>query len=311
MNDMELSGAERQTGDEPKGLDVMGTNAIELAGVERQIGDFILGPLDLTIPRGSVVALVGNNGAGKTTLLDMVAGLGAPDSGAIRVLGLDQPRNVTAIKARVAYVNLGLDFSDWGTVGSALRFLRPFYRDWDQARCEDLMKRLRLGASNRLETQSPGERMKFLLLTALSRSADLFILDEPTSGLDIHAREVLSEQIAVLRQEASRTIVISTHEIDYLEPLSDHIVVLHRGRFRTVGRVDALGERYRMIDVLLAEDARAPAGLILSERSEGRARFLHDRHAVDRAEIERRGLTIVSETRVTLQELLLILTRED
>ena len=74
-----------------------GTNTIELSGVERQIGAFQLGPLDLTVPRGVVLALVGNNGAGKTTLMDLLMGFGWADTGSIRVLGLEQPRDGTTI----------------------------------------------------------------------------------------------------------------------------------------------------------------------------------------------------------------------
>jgi ABC-2 type transport system ATP-binding protein len=290
-----------------------GANAIELSSVQRHIGRFTLGPLDFTVPRGGVLALVGNNGAGKTTLLDLLMGFGWADAGTIRVLGLELPREATAIKSRAAYVNPDMDFSAWGTVGKALDFISGFYRDWDDKRCNDVLRDFRLDRSSNLGTHSFGERMKFLLVTALARDADLFLLDEPTIGLDVHAQEVLSDQIGILRQRDSRTIVISTHQLGYLEQLADHVAVLHHGRVLAMDRIDVLLDRYRWIDVLCSAGTLLPqiTGLTLHSQSGDRARFTLDRSVSERGDAEKHGLTVIDETTMSLQDLVSALTRED
>src|SRR5215216_2574584 len=115
-------------------------DAVALKGVERRLGSFALGPLDLTVPCGAVLAFVGPNGAGKTTTLDLLMGMGEADRGEIGVLGLGMPRDEVAIKAKVAYVSPDLNFAPWGNVGRALDFVRGFYPDWDQQRCERLLR---------------------------------------------------------------------------------------------------------------------------------------------------------------------------
>src|ERR1041385_454423 len=125
-------------------------NAIALRKVERRQGDFTLGPLDLTVPRGAGLAFVGPNGAGKTTTLDLLMGMGAADRGEIDVLGLAMPRDQVAIKSKVAYVSPDLNFTPWGNVGRALDFVRGFYPDWDQARCDRLLAEFSVARKERI-----------------------------------------------------------------------------------------------------------------------------------------------------------------
>jgi ABC-type multidrug transport system ATPase subunit len=239
--------------------------------------------------------------------------VGWTDAGVIRVLGLEQPSQAPAIKARTAYVNPDVDYSAWGTVNKALNFIGGFYRDWDETRCDRMLAAFKLDGSSSLASHSFGERMKFLLVTALARDPDLVLLDEPTIGLDVHAQEVLADQIGELRQRELRTIVISTHQLGFLEQLADHVAVLHRGRLLAMDRIDVLLDRYRWIDVVCPEAAALPRpeGLNLFSRSGDRARFMLDRNLADRALLEQRGFTVIDETAVPLQDLVSMLTRED
>ena len=163
------------------------TDALALKDVTRRLGSFRLGPLSLSVPRGSVTALIGPNGAGKTTTLDLALGLGAPDGGAIEVTGLAMPADEVAIKRKVAYVNPDLNYQPWGRVGRALDFLRKFYPDWDDAACDRLLADFGLSRGEKIASLSFGARMKLSLVAAFSRDAELLLLDEPTTGLDVNA----------------------------------------------------------------------------------------------------------------------------
>ena len=223
-------------------------NAIALKGVERKLGSFVLGPLDLTVPRGAVLAFVGPNGAGKTTTLDLLMGMGSADRGEIGVLGLTMPRDEVAIKSKVAYVSPDLNFTPWGSVGRALDFVRGFYPDWNQDRCERLLTEFSVARNERIAALSFGARIKLSLVMALSRDAELLLLDEPTVGLDVNARLLLFREIRdfVKRQDGTkgRTVVISSHQLSDLEKLADHVAILNKGRLIATGRMDELVERH-------------------------------------------------------------------
>ena len=130
----------------------MNSPAIEIQGLIKRHAAFTLGPLDLTVPRGAIYGLIGPNGAGKTTIIDMIFGMGKNDAGQIRVLGLDHRTDAVALKRRAAYVSPDLNFQVWGRVGKAIRFVRGFFPDWDDAYCAALMTALKAAVA----TLQPG-----------------------------------------------------------------------------------------------------------------------------------------------------------
>lgn len=205
-------------------------DAIVLKGVERRLGDFALGPLDLTVPRGAVLAFVGPNGAGKTTTLDLLMGMGKADRGEIGVLGFTMPRDEVAVKSRIAYVSPDLNFTPWGSVGRALDFVRGFYPDWDSQRCERLLEEFSVARKERIAALSFGARIKLSLVMALSRDAELLLLDEPTVGLDVNARLLLFRELRDFVKRQDRAVVISSHQLSDLEKLADHVAILNKGK---------------------------------------------------------------------------------
>jgi ABC-type Na+ transport system ATPase subunit NatA len=184
--------------------------AIELLGFEKRLGNFRLGPLDLAVPSGTILALIGPNGAGKTTTRDLLMGMGRPDAGRIRMLGMDLARDEVAIKRRTACVNPDLDYRAWGTVGAAIDFVRGFYPDWDDGRCERLLGELRLSRDEKVATLSFGVRIKLALVLALARDAELLLLVAVS-------RRLLFAELLSFMQRPDRTIVISSHQLADLE----------------------------------------------------------------------------------------------
>jgi len=184
-------------------------NAIEIRGLIKNYPAFKLGPLDLTVPRGAIYGLIGPNGAGKTTAIDLIFGMGRNDAGEIRVLGLDHQRDGVELKRRAAYVSPDLNFAVWGQVGKAIRFVRGFYPNWDDAYCAALMKEFHLSAADKIATLSFGAKTKLSLLLALSRRPELLILDEPTTGLDAVSKQQVFAELLKAVEEGERTVLIS------------------------------------------------------------------------------------------------------
>ncbi len=288
----------------------MTTPAIALDGLYCKLGKFELGPITTSVPRGSVVALIGPNGAGKTTLLDLIMGLGRPGRGRIEVVGLSHPRDIVAIKARVAYVNPDLNFATWGTVGRALDFVRGFYPDWDDARCERLLKAFEIKRADKIATLSFGGRIKLSLVAALSRDAELLLLDEPTVGLDVAARRVLFHEILDVVKAENRTVVISSHQLDDLERLADHCAIIARGQLLTLAPMDGLLDRYRQVDAVIPGRLPDIAGLKLIARDGDRVRLLVDRSVCGDRDLEAGGVRPVAEVAMTLEDLFVALTSD-
>lgn len=284
--------------------------AIELRDLYCKLGRFELGPIGTTIPRGGVLALIGPNGAGKTTLLDLIMGLGRPKSGLIEVLGLDQPSNEVAIKAKVAYVNPDLNFSVWGSVGRALDFVRGFYPDWNDQRCVRLMEAFELRRGDKIATLSFGGRIKLSLIMALSREAELLLLDEPTVGLDVNARRILFHEILEVVKDENRTVVISSHQLADLERLADRCAIIAKGRLIAMAPMDGLLERYRQIDAVMIGRLPDVAGVRLIARQGDRVRLLVDREAGGDSTLEAHGLRPVADIAMSLEDLFVALTTD-
>ena len=293
----------------------MATSAIEIDGIACRLGGikgggFTLGPIDARIPRGCVLALIGPNGAGKTTLLDTLMGLGRPNQGAIRILGLDLKRHDVAIKARTAYVNPDLNYATWGSVGKALDFVSGFYPDWDDARCARLLEAFELKRPDKINTLSFGGRIKLSLVMALARDAELLLLDEPTVGLDVNARRVLFQEILDIVRNEDRTVVISSHQLADLERLADMCAVIHKGKLLVMAPMDALLDRYRQVDAIMSGAVPAHPGVRLLARDGDRVRLLIDLSLCPEADFAKLGIAPVADVAMTLEDLFVALTKE-
>ena len=283
-------------------------SALSLSRVERRVGKFALGPIDLEVPQGAVMAFIGPNGAGKTTTLDLIMGLASADGGRIEVLGRTMPKDEVAIRARVGYVSPDLNFAPWGKVGRALDFVRGFYPDWDEARAAHLMREFGIARGERIAALSFGARIKLSLVMALARDAELLLLDEPTVGLDVNARQILFREILDFVKREERSVLISSHQLSELERLADHVALIDQGKLITVDRMDALVGRYVQIDAQTNDPAQPlPPGLKLLDRDGSWMRLLLDRKTIEPAALAAQGITVLSETPMTLEEIFLAL----
>jgi ABC-2 type transport system ATP-binding protein len=287
--------------------------AIEFKGIQKSFGlNFSLGPLSLTVPRGSIFGLIGPNGAGKSTALNMLMGLGEPSLGSIRALDCDLPGSEVEVKRRTAFVSPDMDYRAWGTVGRAIDFVRGFYPDWNAARCEELQFAFGVHRGSRIESLSFGARMKLALILALSREPELLVLDEPTLGLDAVARRQLFSELLRFMTTEARTILISSHQLTDLERFADHVAIINKGKLLSTGRTDRLLERYRQLDVRISPDTQiAVKGMQVLERSGDRAKILFDQDSGSADALRGLGAEVIAEIPWSLEELFLNLIKSD
>jgi len=285
--------------------------AIEIRALEKRYPRFTLGPLDLTVPSGSIYALIGPNGAGKTTLIDQIFGMGSPDAGAIKVLGLDHSLDEVAVKQRCGYAGPELNFAVWGRIEKAIRFHRGFRPTWDDAHCERLMQAFGLSAQDRIATLSFGSRTKLALLLALAWHPQVLILDEPTTGLDAHSkRAVFSELLGIVKDE-TRTVMVSSHQLADMERFADRLGVLHQGKLVAEGATAELVERHVLaeFDAENAEPLKDLTGVHVQEHEGSRWRAVLDTITCPLESLRTRGARDVRTQPLSLEELFLALTR--
>ena len=204
--------------------------------------------LSLHAQDGAITGLLGPNGAGKTTSLRMLVGLVTPDSGTIRVDGVDLRDDPQGVRARLGVLSDARGLYPRLTARENIVYhgrLHGVADEVAQARCEQLARLLEMESllDRRTDGFSQGERMKTALARALVHDPHNIVLDEPTNGLDVVATRALREALRVLRDETGKCIVFSTHIMQEVERLCDRVVVVARGKHVADGTVASLCEQ--------------------------------------------------------------------
>ena len=238
---------------------------IEIQNLSRRYGklDAVNG-LSLTVRAGKCYGFFGRNGAGKTTTIKCLLNLLRPDSGAVRVFGLDPQRNEVAVKSRLAYVPDQVAFYPWMTVADTLEYLASFRKHWNEDIENDLLKRFQLDPKQKSSHLSKGQRTQLALIGAICPEPELLVLDEPTSGLDPIVRREFIETVIGAYQSGDpgkRTVFVSTHLISEFEGLIDEFTIIEEGRNLLTMEADAARDRFRKIN---ARFAQPPAQLNLA-----------------------------------------------
>ena len=228
---------------------------VTCSGLTRWFGPTLaLDNVDLTLPVGKIVGLLGPNGSGKTTLIKILNGLLQPSEGMALIDGM-LPGPET--KAVISYLPDRGYFPDWMRVGDMTDMFADFYADFDRSKAEDMCRALGLAADARIKTLSKGTREKMQLMLVRSRAAKLYLLDEPIAGVDPAAREFIMQTILTNYNE-NGTVLISTHLISDIEQVLDEAVFLQQGRVVLHEPVDSIRERTgESVDALFREMFRA------------------------------------------------------
>jgi ABC-2 type transport system ATP-binding protein len=235
---------------------------IAIRDVTRRFGATVaLDQVSLKVPPGAVFGLVGANGAGKTTLIRHVLGLLKAQAGTVRVFGRDPVADSAGVLARVGYLSEENDLPGWMRVAELLRYSRAFYPGWDDAYAEELRQTFELSPTARVGNLSKGQRARAGLLIALAYRPELLVLDEPSSGLDpLVRRDILGAIIRTIADEG-RTVLFSSHLLDEVERVSDHVALIHQGRLVFSAELDDLKESHRCLTLRFAEPQPRPPAL--------------------------------------------------
>ena len=213
---------------------------IEVRNLVKRYGDQVaLDGVSFSVERGEIFGILGPNGAGKTTAVECMAGLRRPDSGSIRVLGLDPQADGQALRERVGVQLQETHLQDKIKVWEALDLYASFYRrpaDWNQ-----LLETWGLASKrNALVSKlSGGQRQRLFIALALVGQPDLVFLDELTSGLDPQARRLTWDLVKQIR-ESGVTVVLVSHFMDEAEELCDRVAIFDRGRISALDSPAAL-----------------------------------------------------------------------
>jgi len=282
-------------------------SCIEIRGLLKVFGKKkAVNNLNLSIPRGSVFALLGDNGAGKTTTIRMLCGLLPPDRGSATILGLDCWRDAPALRAKVGYVPEKPRFYDWMTVAEVGQFVGGFHPPEYYPRYEEQITRFQLEGYSKLSKLSKGQYSKVALALALAADPEVLILDEPTSGLDLFVRrEFLSSMVGLA--EEGKTVVISSHQIAEVERIASHAAFISKGQLHLAAPMDELKQRimrYRLQFETHAPDAE-PLGKVLQRNGSGKLwqAIIQDpnRQAIESLR-ELDGISDFEETSLSLEE---------
>jgi ABC-2 type transport system ATP-binding protein len=205
-----------------------------------------------------VYGLVGANGAGKTTLIKHILGLLRAEIGSVRVFGLDPVADPVRVLSRVGYLSEENDLPGWITVEELIRYSRALYPGWDDAYAEELRLKFALDPAGRIKTLSKGQKARAGLLVALAYRPELLVLDEPSSGLDpIVRRDILSAVIRTIAHEG-RTVLFSSHLLDEVEEVADHVTMIRLGRVVQSAPLDVMRQSHRCVTVRFPESRPRP-----------------------------------------------------
>lgn len=214
----------------------------------------VLQGVDLNVPAGAVVGLVGTNGSGKSTLIKCLLGLLRPTAGTISLLG-EEPWNLSAsAKSRLGYVPQIVRLYPWMKVRHVVAYTSAFYDGWDSDWAETLLDRWDLPRDHRVGPLSPGQLQKLALVLALGYRPELLVLDEPVASLDPVARREFLRSLLELCQDEQHTVLFSTHITSDLERVASHLAILKQGRIVLFDELDAVKDRVKRLRISAVND---------------------------------------------------------
>ena len=228
-----------------------GDLAVSTSGLTKRFGDQVaLNDVSLQVPMGAVYLLVGPNGAGKSTTLKILLDLFRADKGTADVMGLDCRNRAPEVRANVGYVPERPDWGyGWMKVGRLLAHHAVYFPSWDASYASSLAQKFELRLDRKLGVLSKGQARRVHLTMALAHRPPVLLLDEPTDGLDPLMRDETLGVLADHLAETETTVVLSTHHVEEVERLADHIGVLRNGELRAQmsrADLDAGLRRYRV-----------------------------------------------------------------
>ena len=283
------------------------TNAIEIRGLCKDYGDFKLDHVDLTLPGGAILGLIGENGAGKSTTIKAVLDLIRRDGGSVKVFGREVAESGPAYKEDLGVVLDDAPFHDVLKAPQVGKMLSQIYRNWDQGLFDGYLDRFRLPRDKRIKEFSKGMKMKLSIAAALAHRPRLLVLDEATAGLDPVVRSELLDEFLSFIQDEEHAVLLSSHITSDLEKAADYVTYLHKGRVAVQGAKDELLETYGRLVCSRADLERVDRALLQGIRM---GQFSCEALVKDRAAFRRRYPELTVDP-VGLEDIMVFTVRGD
>jgi ABC-2 type transport system ATP-binding protein len=261
---------------------------IEALGLSKSYGAVCaLDGVSFKIEAGQIVGLIGPNGAGKTTVLKALLGL-TPYAGQLRVAGLDPYRQREALMQEVCFIADVAVLPRWIRVDQVVDFVGGVHPRFRPERCREFLARTTIPPRAQVKTLSKGMVTQLHLAVAMAIDARLLVLDEPTLGLDILARKAFYAALINDYFDATRTVLVTTHQVEEVEHLLTDLLFINRGRIVLDTPMEALPERFSQLVTLPEQVAAARVlGPLHEQQRFGRHVFIFD--GVDRAHLATLG----------------------
>ena len=222
-------------------------NALEIRNLTKDYGAFRLENLNLTLPCGCIMGLIGENGAGKSTTIKLILDMINRDGGAITILGRDNREDLILTKQDIGVVLDEVGIPQCLSAVQVGKVMAHTFARWDQELYAQYLKKLDLPEKRPFKEYSKGMKMKLGIAVALSHHPKLLILDEATSGLDPVVRDEVVEMFSEFTRDESHAVLISSHIVSDLEKICDYIAFLHKGKLMLCEEKDRLLEEYGLI----------------------------------------------------------------
>ncbi len=222
-------------------------NALEIKNLSKSFSGFRLENLNLTLPSGCIMGLIGENGAGKSTTIKLILDVLHKDSGTITILGRDNQDNIRLTKEDVGVVMDEVGIPECLTAKQVGKVMALSFRNWSNDTYEKLLTDFAIPVDKAFKDFSRGMKMKLGIAVAMSHKAKLLILDEATSGLDPVVRDEVVDIFSEFTRDENHSILISSHIVSDLEKLCDYVVFLHKGKLMLCEEKDVLLSEYGII----------------------------------------------------------------
>ena len=286
----------------------MPESLLEVEAVSRRFGRTLaLDNVSYRAGEAKVYGLIGANGAGKTTLIKHLLGLLRARSGSVRMFGLDPVRYPVEVLRRVGYLSEERELPEWMRVDELLRYTQAYYPNWDTDYARRLLETFDLDVAKKVKDLSKGMRAQVALVAAVAHRPDLLILDEPSTGLDAAVRQDILAAIVRAVADDGRAVLFSSHLLDEVERMSDHVTMIHQGRVVLDGALENVRSAHFRGQIRFAEQVPQPPSIegVLALEGGGRSwTAIYDASPERfRASVARHRGEVVRSREATLEEI--------
>lgn len=220
---------------------------LKVSNISKTLGTFHLQNMNIELPAGYIMGLIGPNGSGKTTLLHLLMGLYKPNEGEITIFEKQYETDEHAIREDLGVVLQERLFEDYRTLEENADYYGKYYANYDAQILKDYLERFELDPKRKYKGLSKGEELKFQFAFALAHKPKLLLLDEPTGNFDPEFREEFLQDLKAFIADGERSIILATHLTEDLDQLADYIVYLEKGKQLLAMDIETLHDTFRMI----------------------------------------------------------------